>query len=238
MLGPGGPARSGREDARQVVDQGGQIGRLVAAGVLEVGVDDVQSALDQPSQVGKVRSRPAGTRCAWPGSPRATGCRCRRGRGWSECGRGLPGGLASRPIVLLRPGPRAAPTSGGVAVDGPTDQRGAGHGAEVPAVGAGVPGVARPPRACRPGGRCAVTLLTRMRPGSLGSRTATTAPGWGQGWRQPGQPEHHQPVPGQEGGGHGRAGHLDPRPARQRTQNHAWPAGQGGRGGAQSAPRC
>ena len=53
VLRTGRAAGTGGEDAGQVVDQGGQVGRAVRALVVEIGVDDVQPALDQPPEVGE-----------------------------------------------------------------------------------------------------------------------------------------------------------------------------------------
>ena len=47
----GGPGPA--QDAGQVVDQGGQVGGASDRRALEVGVDDVQPALDQPAEVGQ-----------------------------------------------------------------------------------------------------------------------------------------------------------------------------------------
>ena len=50
---PGRAARPRREDAREVVDQVAEVTEGVRARVLEVGVDDVEAALDEAAEVGQ-----------------------------------------------------------------------------------------------------------------------------------------------------------------------------------------
>ena len=200
---------------------------------VEVGVDDVEPALDQPAEVGKGHLGLLALGAHGPDllqRPGVDAVEVRAGQNTVEV---IPGAWHHDRSYSSGQGPGPLRPRRGVAVDGPADQRGSRHRAEC----AGC-------RCWRPGGRrgtSSVPLapvdgrhpLDEDALGSLGSRTATTVPGSGQGWGSQGSPSTTSRSPGEQGRGHRRSRPPRPggpiaQPGRQRPRASATAAGRTG----------